>query len=62
MGEFTRNKIDLIGKWNDIREYLGDSQMLDNLYQYFTDIELEKFINYFDKDYDLFTEKSTNFD
>lgn len=57
-----RKSFDLIGKWNDIREYLGDSQRLDNLYQYFTDIELEKFINYFDKDYDLFTEKSTNFD
>lgn len=61
MSEFTRNKMDLIGKWEDIRGYLGDSQMLDDLYQYFTDIELEKFINYFDKDYDLFSEQSDNY-
>lgn len=54
MGEFTRNKIDLIGEWDDIRAYLGDEQMLDDLLQYFTDVELVKFISYFNKDYDLF--------
>lgn len=54
MGEFTRDKMDLIGKWEDIRGYLGDEQMLDDLFQYFTDVELDKFISYFDKDYDLF--------
>lgn len=54
MGEFTRDKIDLIGEWNDIRGYLGDEQMLDDLLQYFTDVELVKFISYFNKDYDLF--------
>lgn len=54
MGEFTRNKIDLIGEWDDIRAYLGDEQMLDDLLQYFTDVELVKFISHFNKDYDLF--------
>lgn len=50
------NKIDLIGKWDDIRGYLGDRQMLDDLFQYFSDIELERFVSYFAKDYDLFGE------
>lgn len=54
MREFTRNKIDLIGEWDDIRAYLGDKQMLDDLLQYFTDVELVKFISYFNKNYDLF--------
>lgn len=54
MGEFTRDKIDLIDEWEDIRGYLGDEQMLDDLLQYFTDVELVKFISYFNKDYDLF--------
>lgn len=54
MDDFIRDKIDLIGKWEDIRGYLGDEQMLDDLFQYFTDVELAKFISYFNKDYDLF--------
>lgn len=54
MGEFIRGKLDLVGKWEDIRGYLGDEQMLDDLFQYFTDVELARFISYFDKDYDLF--------
>lgn len=54
MGEFTRDKIDLIGEWEDIRGYLGDEQMLDDLLQYFTNTELVKFISYFNKEYDLF--------
>lgn len=54
MGKFTRDKIDLIGEWEDIRGYLGDEQMLDDLLQYFTNTELVKFISYFNKEYDLF--------
>lgn len=54
MGEFTKDKIDLIGEWEDIRGYLGDEQMLDDLLQYFTNTELVKFISYFNKEYDLF--------
>lgn len=54
MEEFTRDKIDLIGEWEDIRGYLGDEQMLDDLLQYFTNTELVKFISYFNKEYDLF--------
>ena len=45
---------DVYNKWEDIKEYIGADRMIDDIWNYLDSNQLEKLVDWFNQDYDLF--------
>lgn len=45
---------DVIDKWQEVKDSLGASKMIDDLFEYLSEDQIVKILGYFNEDYDLF--------
>lgn len=45
---------EVYNKWEDIKEVIGSERMIDDIWNYLDTNQLEKLVDWFDQDYDLF--------
>ena len=45
---------DVIDKWQDVKESLGASQMVDDIFNYLSSDQIEEMLGWFNEDYQLF--------
>lgn len=45
---------DVIDKWQEVKDIIGESQMVNDIFNYLSSDQIEKILGYFNEDYDLF--------
>ena len=45
---------DVIDKWQEVKDSLGASKMVDVIFNYLSSDQIEEILGYFNEDYDLF--------
>ena len=45
---------DVRDKWQEVKDSLGASQMVDDIFNYLSSDQIEEILGYFNEDYDLF--------
>ena len=45
---------DVIDKWQEVKDSIGASQMVNDIFKYLSSDQIEEILGYFNEDYDLF--------
>ena len=45
---------DVIDKWQEVKDIIGESQMVNDIFNYLSSDQIEKILGWFNEDYQLF--------